>query len=320
MSYVNSPTIQIHSDPLLQNLQSLLSDKLESLSSIFTAPPPADLVIARAERDRLMVKTQKAYFRRTPAEALEEMQAELRQMEERVRALEKQFVHGFLGAMDEFVEGVKAGCKDFMGEEPEIIEMEIPEKEEEEVFKSAKECSKEEVVSSACENVDCNSSTNPERRFTWTPSSFDDFDDEEEGEEEGDYYADEDEGLHYQPLPLLSPDDELCQSEYTASPSSSSCESSPIIGIRGRLPDGAFVKEACSCQNECDCWDSFLPSSPATSNSSQRLISCVGPKGGKKDNPDMMDLNLHWEGMRDENVVIVVQQVGGSGDEDDLSL
>lgn len=227
-----------------------------------------------------------------------EMHVELAEMEEKVRVLERTFVKGFLGALEGFVDGVKEGCRGFMaeGEEeegPEVVEVDVQEsgldgvveedeEEGEDVYVDAREWPEEEVDSLFESSY--SPSQNDERRFTWTPSSFDDEEEEEEEDdvEEGDYYADHTADPSFAPVPPLAPDEELYHSEYTLSPSNSSCGPSPLVDV------------GCACEGACDCWSSFLPPSPALSCSSQRMMGCSG-KGTAE----------HLEKRWGENVVVV---------------
>jgi hypothetical protein len=237
-------------DPLLMSLRVLLASQLEALSPVLSCAP-VDLSAARMARDRLLVKTQKAYFRRSP---VSELQKELQKAEEKVRELERGVVGGFLDALKGVVEGCGMALKkevELRWEPPEQLDsppLEIITEPEGRFFALA---SPDDRVSTISDSGAPLPVPDPEEHEPELPSK-----------------------LSPTPSPAMSTTTSISSSSSSADTSFSSPSPSPLSKGRGRLRGGTFGHEPCTCESsldhdcetECRPWDPMVVKDPMVIN------------------------------------------------------
>ncbi|RPA94256.1 hypothetical protein L873DRAFT_1793047 [Choiromyces venosus 120613-1] len=223
-------------DPFLSSLHSILTSQLQSLTPLLTSPP-LELAAARLTRDKLLVKTQKAYFRRAPVSGL---QVELQAAEERVRQIERGVVTQFLGVLEGIVEGVKDGCETAMAaEDAAYREWE----EGKQGLDGGLECPPLEIVTEARPKLVAQ--TSPEETivpFTRTPGPPPLVESPLPSPQL----------LKLSPSPRPSSSSTLSTTTSISSSTTTSPSSSPILRGRGRLRGGTFGYEACTCESTSD--------------------------------------------------------------------
>ncbi|PWW76312.1 hypothetical protein C7212DRAFT_364123 [Tuber magnatum] len=228
-------------DPFLSSLHSVLASQLQSLTPLLTSLHP-ELAAARLARDKLLVKTQKAYFRRASVSGL---RVELRAAEERVRRIERSMVTQFLGVLEGIVEGVKDGCEIAMAaEEAAYQEWE----QGKQGLDGDLECPPLEIVIEARPKLAAQTSSEetivPFMRPPPLPPA------PQPPQVESPLPSPQPSKLSPSPHPNSSPTPSTTTS--ISSSTTTSPSSSPISHGRGRLRGGTFGYEACACENTLD--------------------------------------------------------------------
>jgi len=231
-------------DPFLSSLHSILTSQLQSLTPLLTSPPP-ELAAARLTRDKLLVKTQKAYFRRASVSAL---QTELQAAEERVRKIEHSVVTQFLGVLEGIVEGVKDGCETAMAAEDAAYQ---EWEQGRQGLEGGLECPPLEIIIEARPKLVAQTSSEETIvHFTRPPLPPAPGPAPPLPLVESPLPSPQLSKLSPSPHPISSP--ALSTTTSISSSTTTSPSSSPISRGRGRLRGGTFGYEACTCENTSD--------------------------------------------------------------------
>ncbi|KAG0126616.1 hypothetical protein HOY82DRAFT_569574 [Tuber indicum] len=227
-------------DPFLSSLHSILASQLQSLTPLLTSPHQ-ELAAARLARDKLLVKTQKAYFRRASVSGL---RVELQAAEERVRQIERSVVTQFLGVLEGIVEGVKDGCETAMAAEDAAYQEWEQGKQG---LDGCLECPPLEIVTESRPRPVAQTSSEetivPFTRPSLPPAP-------QPPQLESPLPSPKLSKLSPSPHPNSSPT--LSTATSISSSTTASPSSSPISRGRGRLRGGTFGYEACTCENASD--------------------------------------------------------------------
>lgn len=229
-------------DPFLSSLHSILTSQLQSLTPLLTSPPP-ELAAARLTRDKLLVKTQKAYFRRASVSAL---QTELQAAEERVRQIEHSVVTQFLGVLEGIVEGVKDGCETAMAAENAAYQ---EWEQGRRGLEGGLECPPLEIITEARPKLVVQASSE-ETIVHFTRPPLPPAPPPPPPLVESPLSSPQLSKLSPSPHPISSPT--LSTTTSISSSTTTSPSSSPISRGRGRLRGGTFGYEACTCENTSD--------------------------------------------------------------------
>jgi len=257
----SSPTIAARgtfegppTDPFLSSLHSILASQLQSLTPLLTSPPP-ELAAARLTRDKLLVKTQKAYFRRASVSVL---QTELQAAEERVRQIEHGVVTQFLGVLEGIVEGVKDGCETAMAAENAAYQ---EWQQGRQGLEGGLECPPLEIVTEARPKLVAQTSSE-ETILHFTRAPLPPAPAPPLPLVESPLSSPQLSKLSPSPHPTPSP--ALSTTTSISSSTTTSPSSSPISRGRGRLRGGTFGYEACTCENtyDHDCANEAWPWDP----------------------------------------------------------
>ncbi|PUU80722.1 hypothetical protein B9Z19DRAFT_1191677 [Tuber borchii] len=241
-------------DPFLSSLHSILTSQLQSLTPLLTSPPP-ELAAAKLTRDKLLVKTQKAYFRRASVSAL---QTELQAAEERVRQIEHSVVTQFLGVLEGIVEGVKDGCETAMAAENAAYQ---EWEQGRRGLEGGLECPPLEIITEARPKLVVQASSE-ETIVHFTRPPLPPAPPPPPPLVESPLSSPQLSKLSPSPHPISSPT--LSTTTSISSSTTTSPSSSPISRGRGRLRGGTFGYEACTCENisDHDCANEAWPWDP----------------------------------------------------------
>ncbi|KAH8148939.1 uncharacterized protein LAJ45_06913 [Morchella importuna] len=201
---------------------------LESgLTAVLGGQPPEELVVARKERDVLVVRVQKAYYKR---EEVGVLQWELTKAEMRVKTLEQRWLLAVLSGVEAMVGNIRAGMAPHVQEQSEEDdECAVESEDEDEIL----EVFQHTVIEPEVQSPEI--PAHLERRFIWirSASSFDSDSDSDAGYDSDSEYEDDGYDSDRLSVPALL---------HSRSASSSEASSSPIIpGVNDWAPFSAPV-------------------------------------------------------------------------------
>jgi hypothetical protein len=192
------------------------------LMTVLGGQVPEELVIARKEREVLVVRVQKAYYKR---EEVGGLRWELTNAEMRVKALEEKWLMAVLSGVEAIVGNIRAEMAPHVQEQrEEDDECAVESEEEDEII----EVFEHTVVEPEAESLQV--PPHEERRFIWIPSTSS-FDDDSDSESDSGSEADSEAGYDSEAEYDNYDSDHLSVPAllHNHSASSSEASSSPII-------------------------------------------------------------------------------------------